>query len=573
MGRLGDKVWLELGRREMHGRLEQLDRCLVGRWENVSTSFPKLDFLKNWVYHTWLLKERLNIVVLGEDSYFFEFKVLSEAERVLAKGKRRGTYLPLFRLWLGRGISQSICGGKPHLGILRWCRREVFSGKGVTTDEDEVGGRPRAACSGSVLEKEFQSKEQTRVKNVSPFGSSSKSSSSDSCTGGIGPEAIVGEENLRNKDQGAHNRSGPRKNSHEIALAETQLQGVEMGLKGEKTLYHSTVAETEARASEEALQAQDREDKGLVCFLGWATRDSKSFTANVRAEITNKALAAEASKYNFFPFVFGGIEISSLLLLLMVREEVDKPEFDETLQERECILPRPVSTHFPILLDGDEEMVEVNKRLALEKVAFWDSQEKLRSLSMEELEARKETKGDYKKWTLMEEISWRQKSREIGRGFFRSLRLNDDKASSPDGFSLSFWHFCWDFVKDEVMGFMKSSMSREDLLKKVVGNVVSSTQNAFVEGRQILDAALITNENGFWGEVDWLDFLVHFHLVGSSLEHHLSLRINLDKSEILLIGKVENLEDLTLEFGCKVGRLPISYLGLPLGVHHKSMAV
>ena len=90
-----------------------------------------------------------------------------------------------------------------------------------------------------------------------------------------------------------------------------------MGLKGEETLYHSTVAETEARASEEALQAQDREDKGLICFLGWATRDSKSFTVNVRAEITNEALAVEASRYNFFPFVFGGIMISSLLLLLM----------------------------------------------------------------------------------------------------------------------------------------------------------------------------------------------------------------------------------------------------------------
>ena len=47
----------------------------------------------------------------------------------------------------------------------------------------------------------------------------------------------------------------------------------------------------------------------------------------------------------------------------------------------------------------------MNKRLALEKVAFWDSQEKLRSLSMEELKAKKEAKGDYKKWTLMEEIS------------------------------------------------------------------------------------------------------------------------------------------------------------------------
>ena len=49
--------------------------------------------------------------------------------------------------------------------------------------------------------------------------------------------------------------------------------------------------------------------------------------------------------------------------------------------------------------------VEVNKRLALDKVALWDAQEKLRSLSMEELEARKVAKGDYKKWALMEEIS------------------------------------------------------------------------------------------------------------------------------------------------------------------------
>ena len=33
--------------------------------------------------------------------------------------------------------------------------------------------------------------------------------------------------------------------------------------------------------------------------------------------------------------------------------------------------------------------------------------------------------------------------------------LNGDKAPGPDGFSLAFWQFCWDFVKDEIMGFFK----------------------------------------------------------------------------------------------------------------------
>ncbi|KAL6349294.1 hypothetical protein AAG906_033950 [Vitis piasezkii] len=36
---------------------------------------------------------------------------------------------------------------------------------------------------------------------------------------------------------------------------------------------------------------------------------------------------------------------------------------------------------------------------------------------------------------------------------------------------------------------------------------------------------------------------------------------------------VENVEDLALELGCKVGALPSSYLGLPLGVAHKLVAV
>ena len=51
------------------------------------------------------------------------------------------------------------------------------------------------------------------------------------------------------------------------------------------------------------------------------------------------------------------------------------------------------------------------------------------------------------------------------------------------------------------------------------------------------------------------------------------LRINLNKSEILPMDRVENVELLAAELGCKVGSLPSTYLGLPLGASHKSVMV
>ena len=51
------------------------------------------------------------------------------------------------------------------------------------------------------------------------------------------------------------------------------------------------------------------------------------------------------------------------------------------------------------------------------------------------------------------------------------------------------------------------------------------------------------------------------------------LRINLEKSELILVGRVENIDDLALDFGCRVGSLPSTYLGLPLGAPLKSVTV
>ena len=46
-------------------------------------------------------------------------------------------------------------------------------------------------------------------------------------------------------------------------------------------------------------------------------------------------------------------------------------------------------------------------------------------------------------------------------------RLSRDKAPGPDGFSLAFWSFNWDFVKDEVLGFFKEFYEHNKFVKSL----------------------------------------------------------------------------------------------------------
>ncbi|RVX21637.1 hypothetical protein CK203_002353 [Vitis vinifera] len=104
--------------------------------------------------------------------------------------------------------------------------------------------------------------------------------------------------------------------------------------------------------------------------------------------------------------------------------------------------------------------------------------------------------------------------------FFALSELNGNKALGSNGFSLAFWQFCWDFVKDEVIVALR--------------RVSSTTQGDCI--KEIPFALLICDRDG-------------------------DLR------------EVKNLEALALEFGCKVRMLQSAYLGLPLGAQHKSVAV
>ena len=63
---------------------------------------------------------------------------------------------------------------------------------------------------------------------------------------------------------------------------------------------------------------------------------------------------------------------------------------------------------------------------------------------------------------------------------------------------------------------------------------------------------------------DSRDQLAYLSWILLWLETISDLKINLDKSSILPVGDVENLEALAAELGCRTGTLPLTYLGLPL---------
>ena len=67
--------------------------------------------------------------------------------------------------------------------------------------------------------------------------------------------------------------------------------------------------------------------------------------------------------------------------------------------------------------------------------------------------------------------------------------------------------------------------------------------------------------------------MMYIRLVLTFFEAVTSLRVNMSKSEMVPVGVVPNLRVLADIMGCRIGSLPMSYLGMPLGANFKSKAV
>ena len=68
------------------------------------------------------------------------------------------------------------------------------------------------------------------------------------------------------------------------------------------------------------------------------------------------------------------------------------------------------------------------------------------------------------------------------------------------------------------------------------------------------------------------EHLTHLSWILFWFEAASGLRINLAKSEIIPVGEVEEVNEMAVELGCRVGQLPAVCLGLPLGVPNKALS-
>ena len=69
------------------------------------------------------------------------------------------------------------------------------------------------------------------------------------------------------------------------------------------------------------------------------------------------------------------------------------------------------------------------------------------------------------------------------------------------------------------------------------------------------------------------DQLPSIRLVLSCFQAFTGLKINVGKSEIVPVGEVNNLDALANILQCRVGSLPMKYLGMPLGTSFKTASI
>ena len=111
------------------------------------------------------------------------------------------------------------------------------------------------------------------------------------------------------------------------------------------------------------------------------------------------------------------------------------------------------------------------------------------------------------------------------------------------------------------------------MLRRVEG--VSLIRGFNVErrgGGECVSHLLFADDTILFCDAD-VEQILHIQLLLLSFQAVTGLKVNVHKSEMVPIGEVDDVHALVEILGCRVGTLPMFYLGMPLGVSHNSHSI
>ena len=112
------------------------------------------------------------------------------------------------------------------------------------------------------------------------------------------------------------------------------------------------------------------------------------------------------------------------------------------------------------------------------------------------------------------------------------------------------------------------------MLRKVegVGLICGFKAKGRRGGEECVSHLLFANDTILFCNAD-VEQILRIRLLLLYFQTVTGLKVNVQKSEMVPIGEVDDVYALVEILGCRVGILPMSYLGMPLGASHNSPSI